>query len=203
MGPFAERLRSNKYYVRGKEMADDLREKWETSDNPMVHRIQDMTDSMFRETETAQAMRVITEREPEFSLPEFVRDIQMDIRPVLEAYLKGNIADIEHLCSEEMLERFNAQVKAWQAGGIIMDNRILDVSDVEVVSLRLLAEDNPAIVLSFMTQQINCVRDKFGNVAEGQEDDIQVREESCEKFHVHHVGIIHIQSAGVSRLLTI
>ncbi len=33
-------LRNARVFSRGKEVADDLRERWETSESPLVHRIQ-------------------------------------------------------------------------------------------------------------------------------------------------------------------
>lgn len=33
-------MREHKVFSKGKEVADDLRERWETSDSPFVHRIQ-------------------------------------------------------------------------------------------------------------------------------------------------------------------
>ena len=33
-------MRKHKVFSKGKEVADDLRERWETSDSPFVHRIQ-------------------------------------------------------------------------------------------------------------------------------------------------------------------
>lgn len=41
--PLFQRLasvREHKVFSKGKEVADDLRERWETSDSPFVHRIQ-------------------------------------------------------------------------------------------------------------------------------------------------------------------
>jgi import inner membrane translocase subunit TIM44 len=33
-------VREHKVFSKGREVADDLRERWETSDSPLVHRIQ-------------------------------------------------------------------------------------------------------------------------------------------------------------------
>ena len=33
-------LRNNRVFNKGREMAEDMRERWETSDSAMVHRIQ-------------------------------------------------------------------------------------------------------------------------------------------------------------------
>lgn len=43
------------------------------------------------------------------------------------------------------------------------DPTLLDTSDVELVEIKLL-ESDPVVVLRFNCQQINCSRDKFGNV---------------------------------------
>ena len=44
--------------LRGlEERRGQLQDKWETSDNPMVHRIQDMTEGLWSESEYASAMR--------------------------------------------------------------------------------------------------------------------------------------------------
>ena len=56
--------------------------------------------------------------------------------------------------------------------GLFSDSTILDVSDVELVDLKFL-ESEPIIVVQFTCQQINCQRDKFGNVVEGGPQDVQ------------------------------
>lgn len=48
----------------------------------------------------------------------------------------------------------------------------MHVDDVELLNSRLI-DDEPILVLGFCVQQINCVRDKEGNVVEGAPDDIQ------------------------------
>ena len=56
--------------------------------------------------------------------------------------------------------------------GAIADPTILDTSEVELFDLKFLEED-PVIVVQFTCQQINCARDKFGNVVDGRPDDVQ------------------------------
>ena len=52
------------------------------------------------------------------------------------------------------------------------DPTILDVSDVELVDLKFV-ENNPVVVVQFNCQQINCSRDRFGNVVEGGPQQVQ------------------------------
>ena len=56
--------------------------------------------------------------------------------------------------------------------GIVTDSTILDVSDVELVDLKFV-EGSPVVVVQFTCQQINCARDKFGNVVDGGPQDVQ------------------------------
>ncbi|TVU37770.1 hypothetical protein EJB05_11105, partial [Eragrostis curvula] len=83
----------------GQEVAEDVRERWETSDNPVVQKIQDWNESVFEETTTAITFKEIRQRDPSFSLPDFVADVQEMIKPVLTAYSK-----ILHISDADVLE---------------------------------------------------------------------------------------------------
>lgn len=62
----------------------------------------------------------------------------------------------------------------WHEGvqGLYSDLNILDVSEVELVDLKFV-DGHPILVVQFTCQQINCQRDKFGNVVEGGPDQVQ------------------------------
>jgi import inner membrane translocase subunit TIM44 len=53
-----------------------------------------------------------------------------------------------------------------------VDPRILHLSELELVEVRMM-EGEPLVVLQFSCQQINCVRNKEGEIVDGAEDDIQ------------------------------
>ena len=148
-------LRNARVFSKGKEVADDLRERWETSDSPLVHRIQvrtclacpaphltsmpdiagrqagrvaghahaypitlssastpfmkempeqvlckpvlyrgaaqvalvvqDMTENMTVETETAKTYREMRARDPAFDMIKFLRALKQDVQPVIQA----------------------------------------------------------------------------------------------------------------------
>lgn len=46
------------------------------------------------------------------------------------------------------------------------------MGDVELVDLKFV-DRNPVVVVQFTCQQINCTRDRFGNVVEGGPQDVQ------------------------------
>jgi import inner membrane translocase subunit TIM44 len=159
---------------RTRDAAADLRERWETSDSPIVHRLQDMGDSMrMEETEAARTLAAIRSLQPDFDMHEFVAIVKRDVAPILRAYLAADVASLKAAgLAPELLERLGAMMAAWRAEGTVMDTQILDVSDLEVMETKMVG-NAPMVVLQFQIQQINCVRDKAGLVIEGAADDIQ------------------------------
>eukprot|EP00252_Welwitschia_mirabilis_P024708 TRINITY_DN7410_c0_g1_i4.p1 TRINITY_DN7410_c0_g1~~TRINITY_DN7410_c0_g1_i4.p1 ORF type:complete len:319 (+),score=73.22 TRINITY_DN7410_c0_g1_i4:173-1129(+) len=157
--------------TKGQELAEDLRERWETSDSPVVHKIQDLNDTIFGESATAISYKEIRRRDPLFSLPDFIEDVQQMIRPTLQAYFKGDLELLKKHCCFEVIDRCKAERRAYESQGIFFDNKILHISEVEVKETKLLG-NAPIIIVTFQTQQIYCVKDRNGKVTQGGEDDI-------------------------------
>ncbi|KAK4477265.1 hypothetical protein RD792_016479 [Penstemon davidsonii] len=132
---------------KSQEIAEDMRERWETSDHPVVHKIQDISETVLGESDTAMSFKEIRRRDPTFSLPEFVAEVQEVVKPVLNAYFKGNSEVLERYCSSHVIERCKAEHKAYESQGIFFDNK-------------------------FQTQQVYCIRDRLGAITEGGQDTI-------------------------------
>ncbi|KAK7260945.1 hypothetical protein RIF29_27247 [Crotalaria pallida] len=158
--------------AKGQEIVEDLRDRYETSDNPIIHKIQDLNDSMFQETDAAVSYKEIRQRDPDFSLPEFVAEVQEAVKPVLNAYLEGDDETLKKYCSPELIERFKAERMAYQSHGIFFDHKILHISDVDVRETKMMGA-SPVIIVVFQTQQIHCVRNRDGAITEGGKDTIQ------------------------------
>ncbi|CAN4108660.1 unnamed protein product [Withania somnifera] len=157
--------------TKSQEIAEDIRERWETSDHPAVHKIQDIRETVFGESTAALSFKEIRRRDPSFSLPEFVAEVQEVIRPVLEAFFKVDTEVLKKYCSKEVIERCKAEHQAFDSQGIIFDNKILHISEVEVRETKIMG-DSPIIILAFQTQQVYCIRDKLGSIKEGGKDTI-------------------------------
>ncbi|XP_027096574.2 mitochondrial import inner membrane translocase subunit TIM44-2-like [Coffea eugenioides] len=179
---FMEKMRGHPLYkrVRGmsepvvtksQEIAEDVRERWDTSDHPVVHKIQDLNETVFGETDTAMSFKEIRQRDPSFSLPEFVSEVQEVVKPVLNAYFKKDFEVLKKYCSSEVVERCKAEHNAFESQDIFFDHKILHISDVEVRETKMMG-DSPIIIVTFQTQQIYCVRDRHGAVTEGGKDTI-------------------------------
>ncbi|XP_042518122.1 mitochondrial import inner membrane translocase subunit TIM44-2-like [Macadamia integrifolia] len=157
--------------TKGQEFAEDMRERWETSDHPVVHKIQDINETVFGETTAALCFKEIRRRDPSFSLPEFAVEVQEMIKPTLNAYIKGDAETLKKNCSPEVIERCKAEHRAYEGQGIFFDNKILHISEVEIRETKLMGS-TPIIIVAFQTQQIYCVRDRHGAITEGGKDTI-------------------------------
>eukprot|EP00890_Picochlorum_soloecismus_P002752 jgi/Picsp_1/3478/NSC_06316-R1_mitochondrial protein translocase family len=164
-------LTDNKVVGAGRDMAEAVRERWETSESPFVHRIQDASDSFFQESEAALALREIRARDVSFDMMDFLQRLKGDVPIVIKGYLEGKEDIIKEYCSPEMIERLTGIIKAQKEAGLVPDPTLLDSSDVELVDLKML-EDSPIIVAQFTCQQINCTRDTHGNVVEGAPEEV-------------------------------
>ncbi|KAG7584533.1 NTF2-like domain superfamily [Arabidopsis suecica] len=156
---------------KSQEIVEDVREIWETSDNPIVHKIQDMNEMFLKETDSASTYKEICNRDPSFSLPDFAAEIEEVIRPVLNAYSEGDVETLKKYCSKEVIERCTAELTAYQTHGFFFDNKLLHISEVRVSVTKMMG-DSPIIIAKFQTQEIYCVRDKNGEIQEGGQDTI-------------------------------
>lgn len=161
-------------FMRGAfEAKERIAERIDDSDNPIINMFRNVYDRFFAENEMAMVVREIREEDPTFRISEFLSTVEAELVPgVLTAYLEGNQEALKRMCTEEAYAMLNASIREREAEGIVMDTNILDVSDVELTAGKLL-EDSPVLIVSFNAQQINCLRDKGGNIVEGREDDIR------------------------------
>ena len=121
----------------------------------------------------AEAYRCSSRHVPDFNMNGFIAECSEGRRRCPARTLKGDVEALERCAvSKEMLERMGGQMKLWQHEGQFVDPRMLHLSEMELVEVRIL-DNAPMIVLQFSCQQINCVRNKDGEIVEGAEDDIQ------------------------------
>ena len=155
---------------------DDIRLTWETSQHPLVYRMRDVSDRLVGETEMAYALGEIMKVDPSFDLLSFHAEMEEYMIPVvITAYLRGTPADALMLkqCSEGLAA--NAiwrSLRERDAKGERYDDTILDISHVELRKA-VMVKDTPVVELTFMVQQINCVRRLKGRQQQQQQQQQQ------------------------------
>lgn len=160
--------------VKVKDIQEDLADKWETSQNPWVYNASAAYDSLFSETEMARAIGAIRKVDPAFTMDGFVQEMREELVPeVVTAFLTGDRDYLLRRCSERAMAPLNAALRAREAEGLTVDPTILSVGPVDVRLAQVRDKGPAVIVMQTMVQQINCTRNRKGEIVEGGDDEIR------------------------------
>lgn len=175
-----------------KEKIEDAREFWATSQNPLVYSVSGMIDSITGETEEGMAINEIRKLDPGFITEEWTEAVSKTLAPkILSAHLRGDTAALRPWLGEAVYNKLAADIRLRKSDGTIFDPNILDIEEKNVI-IRLLEGTGPIILVVYMVQQINCIRNKKGEVIEGGESDVRAKFYSMafQQQYVEETGVV-------------
>ncbi len=157
----------------------DYKTKYEESDNAMVRgarivtdKVQDLFGGVFQRSELSEALTEITKMDPNFCKEQFLKDCERDIIPnVLEAMIRGDLEILKDWCYEAPYNVLATPIKQALQMGYVFDSRVLDIDHLDLAMGKMM-EQGPVLVITFVSQQILCVRDKKGAVIEGDPEKV-------------------------------
>eukprot|EP00816_Leptocylindrus_hargravesii_P006987 CAMPEP_0196820544 /NCGR_PEP_ID=MMETSP1362-20130617/75795_1 /TAXON_ID=163516 /ORGANISM="Leptocylindrus danicus, Strain CCMP1856" /LENGTH=373 /DNA_ID=CAMNT_0042199475 /DNA_START=144 /DNA_END=1262 /DNA_ORIENTATION=- len=158
------------------DIGEDAREAWETSQNPWVYRLSSVYDTLTAESEFALATKELNRLDPDFTLEQFKMDLMDTTIPeIMDYFLSGNIKQLKRWLGEAVYNKLSAEIRIRKQEGLIVDPNILSFDNSEILACQVegVEKGSPIILFHFMCQQINCVRNKDGEVVEGGEDEIR------------------------------
>eukprot|EP00127_Corallochytrium_limacisporum_P002537 Clim_evm94s128 gene=Clim_evmTU94s128 len=157
-----------------------LKMQFDESDHPVVRVARDVTDrfteifgGMFTQSEMKETLEEIARVEPKFNKEKFTREVESFIAPtVLEAYLRGDLDTLGEWSSEGFLNMVSAQVEQRVQQGVYVDAKILDLRGVDLAMAKVM-DQGPCLIYTFNTQQITLIKDRTGEVKEGDPEKIE------------------------------
>lgn len=172
---FYEKSGARKAKEKLDDMKEDAQEAWETSQNPWVYRVSSVYDTLTAESDMAIVTRELQKLDPHFTLEQFKTDaVGHTIPEIMKKFLDGRISELEPWLGESVYKRLTAENKVRKDEGLVIDSNLLGIFNSDIVAVELdKVEKQPVIIMHYMAQQINCVRNKDGEVVEGREDDIK------------------------------
>lgn len=84
---------------------------------------------------------------------------------LLRAHFLGDTRALKPLCGEAVYNKLAADAKARKKAGHVFDANLLSVEENQLI-LKLVEDMGPVIVGVYMVQQINCIRNKDGEIIE-------------------------------------
>jgi len=117
-----------------------------------------------------QGLRDIAAVDRRFDLLTFLDGAKAAYAMVLEAFWRGDKAELRQLCDDDVYESFAAAIDAREKAGEVLDNRLVRIEDTMVRSARLDGR-TARIAVAFVADIAAVTRDKDGNVVAGSLDD--------------------------------
>jgi predicted lipid-binding transport protein (Tim44 family) len=117
-----------------------------------------------------QGLREISAADRRFDLLTFLEGAKAAYGMVLEAFWRGDKAELRQLCDDDVYQSFAAAIDAREAAGETLDNRLIRIEDTLVQSARLDGR-TARIAVSFVADIASVIRDKDGTVVAGSLDD--------------------------------
>lgn len=133
---------------------EEVRERWETSQDPRVWRMRDMVEKVAGESETGVALGQIMETDPNWNYLDFLKEMEETMIPeVIHAFRLGDMKLLKSVCEGDAARAMFASFRAREEQKVDWDPRILDVRGVDVVKASV-HEDVPFIHLTFVCQHV-------------------------------------------------
>ncbi|CAL8099968.1 unnamed protein product [Orchesella dallaii] len=157
----------------------DWRIQYEESENPMIkasrlltNKVSEVMGGLFQRTELSDTLTEIMQIEPTFNKDRFLLECEKDIIPnILEAMCRGELEILADWTYEAAFSVMSQPFKVAKERGLKIESKILDIAQVDLAMGRVL-DQGPVLVITFITQQISCVRDAMGKVVEGDPEKI-------------------------------
>lgn len=144
-------------------------------DSPFLASAFELGDRMFGESEIAASIREMKETDPTFFLEEFAEEMEYVVTPhIIKSYLEGDTKALQAHLGEVAFLSVNAGIKERKRQKLELDTAILaGPQEIELKGAKLMETGPPCFIWTFNMQQVNCLRDKDGEIIEGAVDDIR------------------------------
>ncbi len=120
-------------------------------------------------TETDKVLSSI----PNFDKNRFLAGAKRAFEMIVEAFAKGDIATLEMLVNKNLLKKFQEIIESRRAEGITAETDFIGFSKAEIVTAKISRNQVAKIIVEFVSEQVNLLKNKQGDVIEGDDQFIQ------------------------------
>jgi predicted lipid-binding transport protein (Tim44 family) len=114
----------------------------------------------------SSALKSIRQLDSSFRVKEFLEGARTAFEMVLEAYCKADRKTLKMLLSPELLEKFMQEIKTQRADGNQAEVTLIAICRADLTGAELFGT-NMRLTVEFETEQVSLVRNKAGDVIEG------------------------------------
>ena len=130
---------------------------------------QAMSDSGLKTSEIDKVLVKI----PGFNREKFLTGAERAFEIIISAFSKGDVETLEMLVSKSLLKKFQEIIEKRKAEGITSETDFIGFDDVEITNAKISKSEVAKITVRFVSEQVNILKNKDGEVIEGDENFIQ------------------------------
>ncbi|MBQ8661411.1 MAG: Tim44 domain-containing protein [Alphaproteobacteria bacterium] len=112
-------------------------------------------------------------RIPNFEKERFINSAERVFRITTDAFNNGDAETLEMLLSPKLFKKFQEIIDQRRNDGVSAETDFICFDKVEITKAEITDNQTAKISVEFVSQQVNILRDKDGNVIEGDENYIQ------------------------------
>ena len=110
---------------------------------------------------------------PNFNKNAFIKGAQKAFEMILTAFSKGDKATLSTLVNKDLFKKFEKVMKQRQEEGLTTETDLISFIETEVESVKFVEEDKVNLVVKFVSEQVNLLKNADGEVIEGDENYVQ------------------------------
>ena len=110
---------------------------------------------------------------PNFNKGMFIKGAQKAFEMILSSFSKGDSKTLSKLVSKDLLKKFDSVIQERQDKGITSEMDLIGFVETEVESVCFVENNKVNLVVKFVSEQVNLLKNAEGEVIEGDENYIQ------------------------------
>lgn len=110
---------------------------------------------------------------PNFNKNVFIKGAQKAFELILSAFSKGDAKTLSTLVNKDLLKKFEKVIKERKEQGVTAETDLIGFVQTEVESVNFVNEDKVNLVVKFVSEQVNLLKNAEGEVIEGDENYVQ------------------------------
>ena len=110
---------------------------------------------------------------PDFNKNTFIKGAQKAFELILSSFSKGDVKSLENLVNKELLTKMKSVIEERKENGVVAEMDLIGFTETEVESVNFVDGGKVNVVVKFVSEQVNLLKNADGEVVEGDENYVQ------------------------------
>jgi len=128
--------------------------------------VDERVGTLSEDSRALEPLREIAKADPSFDTGSFLKGAKVAYEAIVTAYARGDRDTLRDLLSREVFDSFNSVISERESQGETNEFSFVGIASADIVDAQL-ADSLSHITVRFVSDLVTAVRDKAGNVIEG------------------------------------